>query len=274
MKSFKTHLAAMICSAIVSTVLAASAEDKQGFVTVVRVQGNATYSLGPNQAQHPLVAGKYLAPGSIIFTKENAFVDIVLGKTVDFPQATSTPNAITPAADYPVRGYVSYTPSVDQNTVRLTPNTTLAIDKLTVEDTGSDTVSDTELDLQKGKIFASVRKLTGASQYVIKLPDGVAGVRGTKFSLDVNHNCACSESTGGGVVMAIPDGSGGTETLVIPPGQFFNPGTGSVGPMPPGLLQDLHAIFKSLSTSYFGLVTFQRDFTECHISPTQGIKQH
>src|ERR1700761_4487704 len=111
MKSFKTHLAAIICGAIVSTVLAASARDKQGFITVVRVQGNATYSLGPNQPEHPLVAGKYLAPGSIVFTKENAIVDLVLGKTIDFPQSASVPTGISPAADYPVRGYVTYKPS-------------------------------------------------------------------------------------------------------------------------------------------------------------------
>ena len=230
MKSFKTHLAAAICSALVSTVLSASAVDKQGYATVVRVQGHVTYSLGPNQPQHPLVAGRYLGPGAIIFTKENSTVDLVLGKSIEFPQAKSTPTGVTPAPDFPVRGYVSYIPSVDQNSIRLDPNTTLAIDKLAVVDTGSDTVSDTELDLQKGKIFCSVKKLSGASQYVIKLPDGVAGVRGTKFSLDVNHNCSCSESTGGGVVMAIPDGSGGTETLVIPPGQSFNPANNSVGP--------------------------------------------
>ncbi len=270
MKSFKTHLAAMVCSAIVSTVLSASAGDKQGYATVVRVQGHVTYSLGPNQPQHPLVAGRYLGPGSIIFTKENSTVDLVLGKSIEFPQAKSTPTGVTPAADFPVRGYVSYIPSVDQNSIRLEPNTTLAIDKLAVTDTGSDTVSDTELDLQKGKIFASVKKLSGASQYVIKLPDGVAGVRGTKFSLDVNHECDCSESTGGGVVLAIPNGSGGTETLVVPPGQSFNPGNNSVGPMTPAALRQMGGTFKALGTSFYAAVSFATDFTECHISPTTG----
>src|SRR5580704_17209613 len=98
MKSFRTTLAAIVCSAIASAVLSASAQPiKQGFVTVVRVQGDLPYSLGQNQPQHPLVAGKYLAPGSIIFTKENAIADIVLGKSVDLPQAAWTPDRITPA---------------------------------------------------------------------------------------------------------------------------------------------------------------------------------
>ncbi len=68
------------------------------------------------------------------------------------------------------------------------PNTTLGIDKLTITDTGADTVSDTELNLKKGKIFASVKKLSGASQYLIKLPSGIAGVRGTKFSISADGN--------------------------------------------------------------------------------------
>ena len=143
---------------------ASAQEPNKVYVTVVRVQGIASlFARGPNEPQHPLVAGRYLGPGSIIFTKENATVDLVLGKSIEFPQAKSTPTGVTPAADFPVRGYVSYVPSVDQNSIRLDSNTTLAIDKLSVTDTGSDTVSDTELDLQKGKIFASVRKLSGAS---------------------------------------------------------------------------------------------------------------
>jgi hypothetical protein len=78
---------------------------------------------------------------------------------------------------------VSYKPSAEQNAVRLMGDTVLAIDKLTVSDTGVDTVSDTELDLRQGGIYCSVKKLSGASQYLIKIPNGIAGVRGTLFLL-------------------------------------------------------------------------------------------
>ena len=97
------------------------------------------------------------------------------------PQAEPVPDRVTLAADSDVRGYVSYKPSAEQNAIRMTGDTVLAIDKLTVSDTGVDSVSDTELDLRQGGIYNSVKKLSGASQYLIKIPNGIAGVRGTLF---------------------------------------------------------------------------------------------
>jgi len=144
MKIFKTVLAAVIGIAIVGTATMASAQNtKQGYATAVRVQGNATYSLGQGLPEYPLVAGKYLPPGAIVFTKDNAIVDLVLGKSIDLPQAKWAPDAISKAPDEAVRGYVTYKPQADQNAVRLTPNSTLAINKLTLVDTGADAVSDT-----------------------------------------------------------------------------------------------------------------------------------
>ena len=271
MKNFKIVLAAIAAIAIVGVATTASAQNtKQGFATAVRVEGIATYSLGEGQPEFPLVAGKFLPPGSIIFTKDNGQVDLVLGKTVDLPQATRSPDRISPAPDAAVRGYVTYKPSADQNAIRLTPNSTLAIDKLTIVDTGADAVSDTELDLKKGKIFASVRKLSGASQYIVKLPNGVAGVRGTLFSISVDGTVACFESTGGGVILALtlPDGS--SKTFVIGPGFIMDPATGQPTNISPQLQRILHDVFDALRTTYFAVVNFEFDHTGCFISPTTG----
>jgi hypothetical protein len=59
----------------------------------------------------------------------------------------------------------------------------LAIDKLTAEDTGTDMVTETQLDLRAGRITGSVKKLSAASRYEIKFPTGVAGIRGTLYSI-------------------------------------------------------------------------------------------
>ena len=271
MKNYKSILAALVCSAVASVAITASAQDtKQGFVTIVRTEGIVTYSLGVGQPERPLVAGEVLAPGSIIFTKDNAMADIVLGKFVSFPQAAWAPNRISMAPDAPVRGYITYRPSADQNAVRITQNSTLAIDKLRVADTGADTVSDTELDLKQGKIFASVRKLSGASQYIVKLPSGVAGVRGTLFSIGVDGSVACYESTGGGVILALTLQTGATKTFLVEPGQFFNPGNGSPTPLSPEILSLLSNVFKALRTSYYAAVNFDFDHTQTHITPTSG----
>jgi hypothetical protein len=265
MKTFKTFLAIIVGIAVAGVATTVSAQSsKQGYATAVRVQGNVTYSLGQGQPEYPLVAGKYLPPGAIIFTKENGEVDLILGKSLDLPQAKWSPDRISEAADAPVRGYVTYKPTADQNAVRLTPNSTMAIDKLTIVDTGTDAVSDTELDLKKGKIFAAVRKLSGASQYIVKIPNGVAGVRGTLFSIDIDGGVACYESTGGGVILSVMIG-GHTSIFVIQPQGSSNPIQ-----ITPQFQAVLKQIFDALRTTYFQVVDYEFDHTGCFISPTHG----
>lgn len=270
MKHFQILLAALFCTALAVTASAQNQANKQGYATAVRVDGNVTYSLGAGQGEHPLVAGRFLPPGSIIFTHDNGVADLVLGKAVDLPQAKWSPERISLAHDSHVRGYTTYKPSADQNAIRLTPNSTLAIDKLTIVDTGADTVSDTELDLKKGKIYASVRKLSGASQYIVKLPTGVAGVRGTLFSISVDGTVACFESTGGGVILALTLANGSTSTFVIAPGQLLDPTTGQPAVISSQLRNILEEVFDALRTTYFHEVDFEHDHNGEHVSNTSG----
>ena len=229
-----------------------------------------TYALAAGQAEHPLVAGRFLPPGSIVYTHDNGVADLILGKAVDLPQARWSPERISLSHDSHVRGFVTYRPSADQNAIRLTPNSTLAIDKLTIVDTGADTVSDTELDLKKGKIFASVRKLSGASQYIVKLPTGVAGVRGTLFSISVDGAVACFESTGGGVILALTLANGTTQTFVIAPGQLLDATTGQPAVISRQLNKILEEVFDALRTTYFHEVDFEHDHNGEHVSNTSG----
>jgi hypothetical protein len=274
MKKIQALIAATVCGAILSVSTTTFAQTGQaGFATVVRVAGMASYSLGDDN-WHPLVAGKYLPVGAIIRTGQNGVVDVVLGKNVDLPHTVWTPDTIAYAPDSPVRGMIAYKPSAEQNVVRLTPDTTLAIDKLTVTDTGADTVSDTELNLKKGKIFASVKKLTGASLYLIKLPSGIAGVRGTKFSLSADGTAAVFESTGGGLVLSLvlPDGT--TKTFVVTPGQLLDPITGQPAVIPGDLANVLSDLFNALQTIYAQVNYASFDSTKCYVSPTHGGHGH
>jgi len=76
MKNFKIVLAAIVGIAIAGIATTASAQTtKQGYATAVRIEGNVTYSLGPGQPEYPLVAGKFLPVGAIIFTKDNGVAD-------------------------------------------------------------------------------------------------------------------------------------------------------------------------------------------------------
>jgi len=90
---------------------------KQGVATVIRVKGQASYTLGP-----AAMAGtrwlreksfRRIQPSS---TKPDAIVDVVLGKQVAMPKPRRHLIGL-PAADSPVRGMVGYKPSVEQNIV-------------------------------------------------------------------------------------------------------------------------------------------------------------
>ena len=154
----KNLLSIATCGLFLAATMAVSADQvKQALATVVRVEGQASYTLGGNDGWHPLVAGKLLWAGSTIRTRQDALVDIALGKQVQMPQAHGAPDRISPAADSNERGLVGYKPAVEQNLGRLSGDTTLKIDTLTVSDTGVDTVSDTGFDLQSGRILPASR---------------------------------------------------------------------------------------------------------------------
>jgi hypothetical protein len=219
---------------------------KPCMVTVVRIQGVARYSLGDN-AWHPLLVGKILGSGAIIQSAADSSVDLVLsGDAVAMPQAVSAPDAIAPAADPNVRGLVSYKPMVEQNVIRMSGNTVLAVDKLTQYDSGVDTVSDTELDLRTGRMFFNVKKMSASSQFIIKIPNGVAGIRGSAGWLD--YKGAMEMIEGSAVESCLINGQ--PFTSVINAGFQSNPQGGSPIPIPQDVLGNYRFTLTSLVTLY------------------------
>jgi hypothetical protein len=266
MKKLQSLLAVALCAGILTAVAAHASP--QGFGTAVRVKGLASYSLGDNQ-WHPLQQGKYLPVGATVRTGHNGEADIVLGKEIQMPQSAWQPDRISYAPDAPVRGLINYKPDADQNIIRVMPDTVVAIEKLTIVDTGADTVSDTELNLKQGKIFASVKKLNAASQYLIKLPNGIAGVRGTLFSISADGSISCYESQGGGVLLSLVGKDGKAATYNVLPGQAFNP-NGGISSLTSEMMDALDKVFKALRTTYFQVCDFSYDHTRCYVSPGQG----
>jgi hypothetical protein len=271
MKNTQFLFAAAVCGLVMSFTGVASADDsmKQGVATVVRVKGQASYTLGGSDSWHPLVPGKILLAGSTISTKPDAIVDVVLGKQALMPQAQPAPDRISPAADAPVRGMISCQPSVEQNIIRLSGGTTLKIDTLTTSDTGVDTVSDTELDLQAGRIFASVKKLSDTSKYLVKIPNGIAGVRGTKFTLDSDGSAACIEHS----VWLAFGGSGGTPTTVeVAQNTQYDPASGKTSPISPEILSQLQGVALAAGTTYQVNVSYAVNLAQLtQITPTSGF---
>jgi hypothetical protein len=251
---------------LVLAVAASAQTVKPGVATIVRIQGEARYSLS-DDIWHPLVVGKMLSAGAVIETGHDAMVDMVLGKSIEFPQAAPWPDRIGPAPDANVRGMVDYRPSVEQNMVRMTGDTVLSLDKLTVSDTGLDTVSDTELDLKQGCIFCSVKKLSAASEYHVKIPNGIAGVRGTLFEIDASGWCAVLKNS---VLLAIVGPNAVPVTYLVGEGNQFDPQNGQISPLTPHMLNLLHQIATALDTVYVEVISFTYDGTFCRVSPTSG----
>jgi len=278
MKKIQTLLAIAVGSALLSLGLTASAQaSKPGYATVVRVKGSASYSLDNGTNKYPLVAGKFLEKGATIYTGPDGVVDVILGKAIDLPQAAWQPERISLAVDSPVRGLVTYKPSAEQNAVRLMGNSALCIDKLTTTSAGADTVSDTELDLQKGTMFASVKKLSAAAQYLVKTPTGIAGVRGTQFSITLNDDGSVQNVSvfhtlnDDGLVLAVTSPGGSTQTFLIKEDQTWQPGNPNPVPLSPQLRNLLSLTFDALRTIYAQVVSYDYDRTQQRESSDFGF---
>ncbi len=105
----------------------------------------------------------------------------------------------------------------------------LAIDKLTKTVTGADVVTETQLDLRAGRIFGTVRKVSAASKYEIKIPNGVAGIRGTVYMISAEGIVDVLE---GVVTIAYVKDDGTVVTQDVSAGYEYDARTGQVSPIP------------------------------------------
>jgi hypothetical protein len=245
---------------------------QQGIVTVVRIQGEARYSAGDN-VWHPLIAGKVLHPGAVIQSAANSTIDIILGAVpvqVAYPNSATQPAGLANAADPNVRGYVVYNPKVSQNAIRMYGNTVLAVNKLTGSDTGVDAVGDTELDLRAGKIFLTVKKLSAMSEFEVKIPNGVAGIRGSSGTLEVKPDGhTVVEWLTGQLVLALT-GSNGQQIgpFTINGGFGYNSQMDTQPvPLAPIVLTFLGQLAPQVTTVLPPNQVFVNDFTKCYVSP-------
>jgi hypothetical protein len=253
-------------------VVRAATDMRPAAITVVNVQGEARYSTD-GKAWHALVIGKILRAGAVIETAANSSADLVLsGTPVPLPEKSSNPlswSSLSTAPDPNVRGFAAFKPMSQQNVIRMQADTMLAVDKLTVVDTGNDTVSDTELDLRAGKIFTSVKKLSADSQYIIKLPNGVAGVRGAALTLSADGTAFVLH---GIVVLSIIGPNGQPHVIVVHGGYGFDVLTGKVVTLSPEALSFLNNLSIGVHTVFVTYTSISPNLVLQFISTTQGIE--
>lgn len=206
-RPFINGLVACSIALAMATSLAAQSVE-QGTAKVVRIKGSARYMTPGSSMWQPLRNGAILKPGTVLQTASGSYVDLVLNNE---SATTAFSPSLTPIA--------SYRPMVNQNAIRVFQNTVLAINQLSVNHTGADVVTDTQLDLKAGRIFGTVKKLSAASKFEVKIPNGVAGIRGTIFFVDSSGLVSVVE---GSVVVAYMGPDGKPATMEIPQGQQFD----------------------------------------------------
>lgn len=204
-RSLPAVIAAVVAFSLVSTV---QAQTQPGKAVVRALKGSATYTIGGGPAE-PLKVNTVLPPGSVIKTGAASAVDLFLGNSA--------------------------------GVIRVTENTTLGLDKLTLTDTGADTVVEVQLNVPEGTILGNVNKLSAASKYEVKVPNGVAGIRGTQYRLSSTGYIVVLEGTV--VFVYVPPGGQPTPyTMVGPPPVYFSPVEG-VQLAPPELVREVRGQF-------------------------------
>jgi len=159
----------------------------QGTAKVQAIRGSAQFAEADG-AFKPLAIGMVLKSGATIRTATDSQVDLFLKQ------------------NGPV--------------VRVTADTTLALDKLMFEETGTDVVIETQLNLRNGRILGNVKKLAAASKYEVKIPSGTVGIRGTEY--DISAGAIVHIISGQALVTWISP-TGQTFSAVVNAGQTFMP---------------------------------------------------
>jgi len=186
------------CVALAAAALLSAstqAETKHNRAVIRAVHGGAQVSSNKGQSWMPAKVGTFLGANSVVRTAPDGTVDLFLGD------------------NGPV--------------VRVTPDTSLGIDRLDIENTGIEKVIETQLDLRNGRILGSVKKMAAASKYEVKTPVGVAGIRGTEYDIDARGKVTIV--TGAAVVVYVINGT------ILPPvnvgaGQTVTPPTSGQQP--------------------------------------------
>ena len=171
-----------VAALAVASAVQAQTRDTQALVR--SVSGSATFSL-EGQAPLPVKNGARIPAGTIIRTGVGSSVDLFLGRGA--------------------------------GVLRVGPSTFLGLDQLGVSDTGSDLVTETQLNLMGGEILGNVNKLSAGSRYEIKTPQGIAGVRGSRYRIRVPGGISVLDGT----VVFVQDGKA---HAIKGPG-FYDPGS-------------------------------------------------
>lgn len=214
----------LVASVTLLAILASAASSQayqptERVATVLKVKGTARIMV--NGKPSPILVGQELKPGTDIQTGADGAVDLRLGDSGENAAATKRLSVGNPAA-----ATIYRSEETAPNVLHVFENTIVGIQKLMEMETGGDKISETELNLKAGKILANVKKLSHASHYEVKLPTGVAGIRGSTAVIGADGTIIMlSGSAVISLVIPLSPGSSVTitQTFTVGAGEAFNP---------------------------------------------------
>lgn len=190
-------------AALLALASVAQAAVEKGSASVVTVQGKAEFSTD-GATWTALKRGESLREGAIIRTATAAGADLDLGR--------------------------------NGSVLRILPGSTVALTSLTYEQTGLETIVNTQIDIRTGKVVGQVQKLSSASKYELKTAKAVATIRGTRYSMEASGKLVVAE--GSVVVVALKE-DGSTVTRVVNANETFTAVSGVVTPATESDLSDI-----------------------------------
>ncbi len=164
----------------------------------------------------------------------------------------------------------------DSRTVlRLMPESVLRFDRLDKLPAGELGLTMTRLSLLSGTLIGSQHKLVRPSEFEVLLPNGVAKIVGTEYSVSADGTVACMSGT---VSVAYkPSGDGLPLSVSVAAGFSSDPATGKTVPTSTDYLKnitaDIQAVHNNDAACNAGQPTSIPDNTRSYISPTHGHDQ-
>ncbi len=153
--------------------------------------------------------------------------------------------------------------------LRLTPNSSLRLDKLN-RDAGYDTeVTETTLTLLRGGIAGTQRKLAAPSRFQINVAAGAITIVGTEYF--VRADGAVTVVSGAVSLNYNLPGNGGSIKVTVSAGFTFDPTTGQVVPTSPPYLQDIIA---HITTTRNNAQVFKVGRATLVVKPERFISPH
>ncbi len=200
-------------------------------VVIQDIIGTASYSVGGTW--QPLKKSMKLSQGAIIKTDADSTVDLLL--------------------------HSSFT------ALRLTPDSTLRLDRLVEEAAFDRPVTETTLTLLAGSIAGTQRKLAAPSRFQVNVAGRVATIVGTEYY--VRADGAVTVASGTVTINYNPKGGPGVK-VTVSAGFSFDPTTGQVVPTTPAYLQ---GIIAHITTTSYNAMAFKIDGGKVVVKPEEFV---